>query len=91
MDITKTDMSELGLEYVQWPITRVRIHRTDGQWLVEYQRKPKWYFDQFWWFNDGKFVDYTDAQDRAAKLISQGYVLSVRYINAQHFEVNNNA
>ena len=79
MDLKKTDMSELGLEYLQWPITRVRVHRTDGQWLVEYKRVPKWYFDQFWWFNDGKFVDYTDAQDRACKLFAQGYVLSVRY------------
>jgi hypothetical protein len=88
MDINKTDMSELGLEYVQWPITHVRIHRTDGQWLVEYRREPKWFFDQWWWFNDGKFVDYTDAQDRAAKLLAQGYILSVRY-RKDYYEVNN--
>lgn len=79
MDIKNTDMSELGLEYVQWPIAHVRIHRTDGQWLVEYRRKPKWFFDRFWWFNDGKFADFTDAQDRAYRLAAQGYVLSVRY------------
>jgi len=89
MDINKTDMSELGLEYAQWPITHVRIHRTDGQWLVEYRRKPKWYFDQWWWFNDGKYVDYTDAQDRAGKLAAQGYILSVRYYRTYNIEVNN--
>lgn len=79
MNIQKTDMAELGLEYQTWPITAVRIHRTDGQWLVEYKRKPKWYFDKWWWFNDGKFVDYTDAQKRANKLAAQGYYMSVRY------------
>jgi hypothetical protein len=88
MDIKKTDMAELGLEYVSWPITHVRIHRTDNQWLVEYRRKPKWFFDQWWWFNDGKFVDYTDAQDRAAKLLAQGFVLSTRY-RTDYMEVNN--
>jgi hypothetical protein len=55
---------------------------------VEYRRKPKWFLDKWWWFNDGKFVDYTDAQDRAGKLAAQGYILSVRY-RTDYIEVNN--
>lgn len=88
MDIKKTDMADLGLKYVEWPITRVRIHRTDGQWLVEYRRKPKWYFDQWWWFNDGKYVDYTAAQERAGTLVKRGYTLYLRYYRDQ-YEVKN--
>ncbi len=80
MDSEQPLMSDLGLEYVKWPITHVRIHRTDGQWLVEYRRKPKWFFDKWWWFNDGKYVQYNDAKTRAAKLAGQGYALSTKYI-----------
>jgi hypothetical protein len=90
MDLNKTNMADLGLEYAQWPITHVRIHRTDGKWLVEYRRKPKYYIDQWWWFNDGTYVDYTEAQDRAAKLLAQGYVLYVRYRPADVYVVDQN-
>ena len=88
MEIGKTNMDDLGLEYVKWPITHVRIHRTDGQWLVEYRRKPKWILDRWWWFNDGKYVSYTDASARAAKLSSQGYYLSVRYKRDNYVVIN---
>ena len=79
-----TSMHELGLEYVKWPITHVRIHRTDGQWLVEYRRKPKWFFDRWWWFNDGKYVNYTDAAERAALLSNQGYCVYIRYVRDEY-------
>jgi hypothetical protein len=79
MDNDQTLM-DLGMEYAKWPITQVRIHRTDGQWLVEYRRKPKWFLDKWWWFNDGKYVKYFDAKCRAAQLASQGYIESLRYV-----------
>lgn len=84
MDPTQTTMKDLGLEYVKWPITHVRIHRTDGQWLVEYRRKPKWFFDQWWWFNDGKYVEYNDASARASILSSQGYCLYTKYVQDKY-------
>jgi hypothetical protein len=84
MDIKQTSMEDLGLEYVKWPITDVRIHRTDGQWLVEYRRKPKWFLDKWWWFNDGKYVSYNDANARAVKLASQGHVLYTRYVQTKY-------
>lgn len=84
MDINDTSINDLGLEFVKHPITAVRIHRTDGQWLVEYRRKPKWLIDGWWWFNDGKYVSYNDATARASKLSSQGYYLTTRYKRDQY-------
>ena len=84
MDITETTMHDLGLEFVKYPITAVRIHRTDGQWLVEFRRKPKYIVDAWWWFNDGTYVSYNDAKVRAAKLASQGYYLKTRYIRDEY-------
>lgn len=74
-------MEDLGLEYVQTPIVSVRIHRTDQQWLVEYKKQPMWYapWSYFWWYNDGKYVDYKDAVTRAQTLANQGYYLKLRY------------
>ena len=87
MDINQNKMSDLGLEYVKLPITNVRIHRTDGQWLVEYKKLPRWYalWNWFWWWNDGKYVSYNDAVARAQKLSSNGYVLSTRYKRAEFY------
>lgn len=72
-------LTDNGMEVVITPITDVRIHRVDKQWLVEYRRKPQWYFDQWWWFNDGKYVEYRDAAVRAALLVDHGYVTSTKY------------
>ena len=85
MNTDKT-LAEVGLEVVQHPITHVRIHRIDGQWLVEYRRKPKWLVDGFWWFNDGKYIEYTDAYERAATLKERGYYTYIRY-RSDKFEV----
>jgi hypothetical protein len=83
-----TDMTlgDYGLEPTNHPITHVRIHRTDGQWLVEYRRKPKWIFalDKWWWFNDGKYINYGDANARAKALADQGYVIYWRYKSNQY-------
>lgn len=72
-------ISDIGMGIVKIPITAVRIHRVDGQWLVEYQRKPQWYFDQWWWFNDGKYVEHNDAATRAELLREYGYVTVLKY------------
>lgn len=80
-------MSDLGLEYYTIPITAVRIHRTDNQWLVEYKRFPnRWWavWDRFWWYNDGKYVDYTAANDRAMQLSSDGHTRGIRYVNTKY-------
>ena len=87
MDINETSMHDLGLEYVRRPITAVRIHRTDNQWLVEYKKKPLAFWriwDYAWWYNDGKYVSHSDAKARAAKLSSQGFYLETRYIKDQY-------
>ena len=76
----------MGLEVVQHPITHVRIHRIDGQWLVEYRRKPKWFVDGYWWFNDGKYVEYNEAMARAELLAGRGYYTYTRYKSVK-FEV----
>lgn len=87
MDINEDKISDLGLEFVKMPITNVRIHRTDGQWLVEYKKMPRWYqfWNYFWWWNDGKYVSYNDANARAEKLSKQGYALKTRYKKAEFF------
>jgi hypothetical protein len=72
-------IADIGMEVIQTPITDVRIHRVDNQWLVEYRRKPKWYFDKWKWFNDGKYVMHNDAAARAELLVEYGFVTSVRY------------
>jgi len=84
-------INDLGLEYVKRPILKVRIVRVDGQWLVEYRRQPRWLFgiDGLWWFNDGKYVEYTEALDRAHKLVAQGYTMTTQYIRKEEFEVSN--
>jgi hypothetical protein len=83
---TEYSITDLGLEVVQHPITHVRIHRTDCQWLVEYRRKPKWFVDGYWWFNDGKYVEYNEAMARAELLKARGYYTYTRY-KSEKFEV----
>jgi hypothetical protein len=67
-------IADIGMEVAKIPITHVRIHRVDKQWLVEYRRKPQWFFDQWWWFNDGKYVYHNDAAARAEVITEFGYV-----------------
>lgn len=83
---TEQTLAETGFEIATHPITHVRIHRTDGQWLVEYRRKPKWIVDGWWWFNDGKYVEYMDARERAELLKARGHYTYLRYLSNE-FEV----
>ena len=83
--------NEYGVEFDHITITKLRIFRTDGKWLVEYRRVPRWIFglDQWWWFNDGVYVEYTDALERIEFLKSTGYVCKTRFQTVKTFEVNN--
>jgi hypothetical protein len=67
------DIKDLGLYMKKNPVLKVRVTFYSGKWYVEYQRKPQWFLDKWWWFDDGVFNDFTDARARAQKLWSQGY------------------
>lgn len=81
--------NEFGVEYAEIKIKKVRYHRTDGKWLVEYQRHPRWIFglDALWWFNDGTYVNYYDAVERVQALLESGVVHKVQFQKAKVFEV----
>lgn len=79
--------NEFGVEYDHVAITHVRMHRTDGKWLVEYRRKPRWFFDFFWWFNDGMYVNYSDAVARLEQLQAIKYVSIPRFQTTKTFKV----
>ena len=72
------NINEVGLEIVKWPITKVRVGKVDDRWLVEYRRKPKWVLDRWWWFDDGKYIDYREAVARAQSMASVGYITSIK-------------
>jgi hypothetical protein len=81
--------NEYGVEFANTQITRLRIHRTDGKWLVEYQRVPQWplKLDALWWFNDGTYIEYTDALARIDYLRSAKYVSKAQFQKTKVFEV----
>ena len=83
-----TDNSH-GVVYDHIAITRLRIFRMHGRWLVEYQRKPRWFLglDRWWWFNDGTYVDYDDALTRINYLRETGYVSVAQFQSVKTFEV----
>lgn len=56
---------DLGLEKYYYPIYKVRLSFAAGKWYVEYRRKPKYFFDKWWWFDDSVHTEYNDAQLRA--------------------------
>lgn len=72
-------ISDLGFEYVKIPVTHTRVFRVNSKWLVEYKRKPFFFFDGLWWYNDGVYVEYNDASKRAQFIIERGYVRKMRY------------
>lgn len=82
--------NEYGVEFDRIAITKLRIFRVSGQWLVEYRRKPRWIFglDRWWWFNDGMYIEYTDALERIEFLKSAGFVSKARFQSVKTFEVN---
>ena len=65
------DTKDLGLEEYYHPIYKVRLSFHAGKWYVEYRRKPKWFFDQWWWFDDSVHTEFNDAQLRATILSSE--------------------
>ena len=87
--MTDLVQNEYGVEHDYIYITKLRIFRTDGQWLVEYQRKPRWIFglDRWWWFNDGKYVEYSDALQRVDYLRSVKFLTRTRFQTVKTFEI----
>lgn len=82
--------NEFGVEYQKILVRKLRIFRVGGQWLVEYQREPRWWapWDYFWWYNDGQYVEYYDALARVNDLKTNGYVNIARFMQVKTFEVN---
>ena len=73
------NIEELGLEQILHPIKRVRVQYHAGKWYVEYQRKPKWILDGWWWFDDSIYADYGDAYTRAQILAAEGGVKETKH------------
>jgi hypothetical protein len=80
-------IADIGMEVITIPIVSVRLHRVDKQWLVEYRRKPQWFFDKWWWFNDGKYVYYNDAVLRAEILTEFGSTTETKYKKQTTYKV----
>jgi hypothetical protein len=87
--MTELVNNEFGMEYVHTPIIKLRIHRTDRQWLVEYKREPRWWcpWDRIWWYNDGKYVEYKHALERVDYLKSVKYVSTAQFQNVKEFNI----
>ncbi len=79
------NLSNNGLELIYHPITQVRLHFYQGHWYVEYRRKPKYFFDKWWWFDDSKHIEYNDAFVRAQTLAAQGGTKEIRNIQTKIF------
>lgn len=88
--MTELVANEYGVEFDRIEITKLRIFRTDGKWLVEYRRKPRWPFgiDQWWWWNDGVYVEYTDALERVEFLRAAKSVCKTRFQTLKTFEIS---
>lgn len=82
--------NEYGVEFDHVFITKLRIHRTDSRWLVEYRREPRWLFglDRWWWFNDGTYVEYSDALMRVEFLKQSRFVSVPRFQTVKEFDLN---
>lgn len=87
--MTELVANEYGVEFDHIKVRRLRIHRTDGKWLVEYQRDPRWPLglDRWWWFNDGTYVSYSDALARVESLKEIGYVSIARFQTVKTFDI----
>ncbi len=79
------NVADLGYEVVYDPINKVRLKFQDGKWLVEYRRKPKYFFDKWWWFDDGLYHDYGDAYVRAQTIAAEGGIKRVKPKQIQEF------
>ena len=74
-----SNLSDLGLEIVKNPITQVRLQFHAGHWYVEYRRKPKFFLDKWWWFDDSKHPEYKDAFIRGQELANDGGTKEIRH------------
>lgn len=83
------NISDLGLEIIREPILQVRVQFHAGHWYVEYRRKPKFFLDKWWWFDDSKHPEYNDAYVRAQTLAAEGGTKIIRHIT-QTFIVRGN-
>ena len=81
--------NEYGVEIRHTRITKLRIHRTDDMWLVEYRREPRWILglDRWGGFDDGRYADYADATDRVDHLLGIGFVSKAQFQTVKEFEV----
>jgi hypothetical protein len=88
-DMSELVANEYGIDFDHIKITKLRIHRTDGKWLVEYRRAPRWLLglDRWWWFDDGTYVDYADASARVDHLLGIGFVSKTQFQQVKVFEV----
>ena len=84
-------IEDLGLEIIKHPITHVRVQPHGSRWYVEYRRKPKYFLDGWWWFDDSIFTDFRDAYNRAQILAAEGGISEVRKrvieINVKDFSI----
>jgi hypothetical protein len=72
------NIEDLGLEEYLYPIYKIRLSFHAGKWYVEYRRKPKYFFDKWWWFDDSVHTEYNDAQLRANILAADKGVKELR-------------
>jgi hypothetical protein len=72
------NIEDLGLEEYLYPIYKIRLSFHAGKWYVEYRRKPKYFFDRWWWFDDSVHTEYNDAQLRANILAADKGVKELR-------------
>lgn len=84
-----SSLADHGLQVVKHPIKQVRVQFHNGHWYVEYRRKPRYFFDKWWWFDDGKYAEYPEAFVRAQMLAAEGGIKEVKHLDAQIFNVNN--
>ena len=72
-------LEDAGYEVIKHPIKRVRVQFHAGLWYVEYQRKPQFLIDGWWWFDDSKYPEYKDAYNRAIALAEQKGTKEIRH------------
>ena len=72
-------LEDAGYEVIKHPIKRVRVQFHAGLWYVEYQRAPRYFFDQWWWFDDSKHPEYKDAFVRGQELAAEGGTKEIRH------------
>lgn len=73
--------NQYGVAFNVIDITALRLHKTDGKWLVEYRRVPRtmFFWDRWWWYNDGTYVEYIDAKERIDYLSSTKRVIYPKF------------